>query len=925
MRKFQEKGKKLVKKVFGHSKRPGSSGPGAESPYSTTSTATPDRDRSIDAQATPSQQQEMHATPTAEPSPSELPSLPNVNEIHTPDETLIVLGRATEEAGNAMVQIRSPGGGVMSVASGVDAATSGVEGMSSTLDTWDQLLNKVGIFASLIETIGEIHPYAKMASSILLGAVKPILSQDERDKSMQKLLETMNDIYGHVNTSQYLKNLDIERKSVLQRMSLQTVECAHFIRDYAKVKNFWLRAAKNVVSGTDVDDQITKYMATFGELQNAFTTGGVLRLEITTMRILDDLEAIGDNVQLEKLIHVRAAGMNTSKTCLPGTRTQTLEIVSEWVNDTNSTRVCFLVGGAGAGKSAIAHAIGYQFQKLRRLGSFFCFDRSFQTERRPESVFSTIAYNLANWDPGCRRALASVIRENAWLVDAPGIDSQWENLIVKPAGLVTVTGPVLVIIDAFDESGDRRSRTRLLTLLAQQAQELPSNFRILITSRREADVLSAINANPLVYCVYLDSQRTEATADIGVYIEHTLSQADSAAGRLDDSNYKLLTKKVEGLFQWAFTACEVLLPSTGGQTLKECFDSLLSAIDNTGLQPLDTLYSGILEQAFGHDSNTVARFCSVMAQILSASEPLSINALHELRCCGSGTSVDEVNLVVRYLGALLSGVGDRETPIRPFHTSFRDFLTTKERSRKWHVNQQDADYTMALGSVQVMNKHLRFNICHLESFYILNRDVLDLSHRLNEAAAPVLLYSARHWQNHLGLQFSSSDIQNALHVFIHNKVLFWLELLSVMGEVNRAGNALRAAARYLKNDSMSKLLAFIQDAQQFVSRFGGLISESAPHIYHSAIPFTPTSSVLRKHYLSKLPCIPRIHNHSLKWPIMQNVLRGHTSSVTSVACSPSGTHIISGSYDKTIRIWDAETGHAVGQPLEGHTNGVTSV
>jgi WD40 repeat protein len=52
---------------------------------------------------------------------------------------------------------------------------------------------------------------------------------------------------------------------------------------------------------------------------------------------------------------------------------------------------------------------------------------------------------------------------------------------------------------------------------------------------------------------------------------------------------------------------------------------------------------------------------------------------------------------------------------------------------------------------------------------------------------------------------------------------------------------------------------------------------------------------------------------------------GHTDGVESVAYSPDGQHIISGSYDNTIRIWDAETGAPVGDPLVGHTYGVRSV
>jgi WD40 repeat protein len=53
--------------------------------------------------------------------------------------------------------------------------------------------------------------------------------------------------------------------------------------------------------------------------------------------------------------------------------------------------------------------------------------------------------------------------------------------------------------------------------------------------------------------------------------------------------------------------------------------------------------------------------------------------------------------------------------------------------------------------------------------------------------------------------------------------------------------------------------------------------------------------------------------------------RGTLDWVWSVAYSPDGRHIISGSDDKTIRMWDAETGLAVGKPLEGHTGSPVGV
>jgi WD40 repeat protein len=45
----------------------------------------------------------------------------------------------------------------------------------------------------------------------------------------------------------------------------------------------------------------------------------------------------------------------------------------------------------------------------------------------------------------------------------------------------------------------------------------------------------------------------------------------------------------------------------------------------------------------------------------------------------------------------------------------------------------------------------------------------------------------------------------------------------------------------------------------------------------------------------------------------------------SVAYSPNGQQIISGSGDRTIRIWDAKTGAVLGTPLRGHSDVIWSV
>jgi WD40 repeat protein len=147
-----------------------------------------------------------------------------------------------------------------------------------------------------------------------------------------------------------------------------------------------------------------------------------------------------------------------------------------------------------------------------------------------------------------------------------------------------------------------------------------------------------------------------------------------------------------------------------------------------------------------------------------------------------------------------------------------------------------------------------------------------------------------------------------------------------------------------------------------------MILHSTPHLYLSALPFSPVNSTIAK-FTPKFPnnlCLKSgchsdrtaveivISGHTAgvmlgvfspdgscivsgSWDktvavgcsngtaIGQTLGRGHTGVVQSVKFSPDGTHIVSGLEDNTVQLWSAVTEEPLGELLEGHTREVYSV
>jgi hypothetical protein len=480
-----------------------------------------------------------------------------------------------------------------------------------------------------------------------------------------------------------------------------------------------------------------------------------------------------------------------------------LDFIINWVNNPASERGLVLFGQAGTGKSSIAHEIARIFDKMNRLASSFIFIRREQSERKAFHLFTTLARDLADRYPSFKISLGNVVKDNTALrVGTRDYNSLFESLILEPFKDLHIVGPIVVVIDALDESGDTTGRIGLHAFLAKNLERLPRNFRVVITSRPEHAIVSALVEAQSTKIKYMDDTElvAETHRDILAFFRQKLPSNEF-------KHYvKALAVNAEGLFQWAAVASQLILdpPARLGYSKEKCIKHILESSTNRhGQDLLDELYKEVLEGYF-KDREAQDLFRSVVGQLISSIEPLTIRSLIPLRQHGSYDEDSDaaVTGILSRLGSLLSNVNssDKNLPIVPLHTSFRDFLTNKDKSGDFYVNVRDSHHELAHSCLNLLLDPLdglKFNICKLETSYLANDDVEDLHTRVDQHTTRALLYSCRFWGGHLKHTDFKTDLFDKVESLFKEKFLFWLEALSLTRNIRLVPSAIATLNMWL--------------------------------------------------------------------------------------------------------------------------------
>jgi len=134
-----------------------------------------------------------------------------------------------------------------------------------------------------------------------------------------------------------------------------------------------------------------------------------------------------------------------------------------------------------------------------------------------------------------------------------------------------------------------------------------------------------------------------------------------------------------------------------------------------------------------------------------------------------------------------------------YHQSFIDFLIDPARSTlKFFVKREQQSRALTMACLRAMKDELQFNICDLKTSYLRNAEVPDLPSRVEERISPRLSYSTCFWANHLAETPFDSELFENLQYFMDNQFLFWLEVLSLVKQVNLASSMLLMLVDWLK-------------------------------------------------------------------------------------------------------------------------------
>jgi len=536
-----------------------------------------------------------------------------------------------------------------------------------------------------------------------------------------------------------------------------------------------------------------------------------LEAQLRTLYEIHEVHAsvmrLENKVDLGKLETAKDATYNSStegelSRCLPDTRLDLLEQISDWAADHAGKRIFWLCGKAGTGKSTISRTVAQKLDDDGLLGASFFFKRGRADRSHAKLLFPTIARQLADLFPAIAPAIAFALGQDSFLCDRC-LDIQFDSLLLEPLQNVDQdsfpSASMILVIDALDECDSCKSVKKMLLLLSRVQEITSVHLRIFVTSRPEAPVELGFEqmSEDLHQDVRLEEAQERSIAhDIQVFYEHQFSEIrDASLSQVDelpakwpgDENIGLLVDKAVPLFIFAFTVSRYIAANP-----KRNLNTLLHQSPGNSLSGLKGTYIPILNSVVvceggGEAEDRVIDFKRIAGSIVLLYDPLGASALARLL----GLCVGDVDRALRPLHSVLNiphaldGKMDCAMPITLFHQSFRDFLVDpalKSKNPFW-INAEETHRTLAIHCIRSLESgSLKEDMCEVIVPGTRRSEVAKST--VNSYLPEVVAYACCYWTHHIVSSGNRIKDNDVVFPFLQKHMLHWMEALSWLGKAS---------------------------------------------------------------------------------------------------------------------------------------------
>jgi tetratricopeptide (TPR) repeat protein len=345
--------------------------------------------------------------------------------------------------------------------------------------------------------------------------------------------------------------------------------------------------------------------------------------------------------------------------------------LDEWQRSEKSSRLFWLSGGAGSGKSAFAAWLAHH-GKVNVIGINLC--RYNDDDRRDAGrVLRTLAFQIATRLPDYRRLLLDRLKSQ----DPGGEEVKRKNpaglfswLLIEPLHRAIDGGRgqnrFLVVIDGLDETV-RGGRSELTEILRADAQKLPGWIAIVVTSRPEEPIKRQFAG---LQPVQIEAESAENLDDVRAYLRAWLATQNLPAEKAE-----ALLGRIAAASEGNFLYLRMFRAAVTKGTLR------LAAPEGLP-QGLVGLYERWFRRFFP-DRKAYEAYVPVLEVIAAAEHPVPEPWLSRM----FGWSTRDAARMLQNLPSLFER---RTAGVTPFHKSLRDWLVDPEKAGPDFVVDQAA-------------------------------------------------------------------------------------------------------------------------------------------------------------------------------------------------------------------------------------------